>query len=296
MSDSDSAPEVITLPPKRRRIIDPSAITSVPIYSNKVSRSKRVYSSFQMKPTPVALAENENAGDFSDAGLWSPPPTKEIIIHSLIDSEEEPEVAEKSEEPATRSGQRLGPPEEDDDGDVIIVTSSSGRQGPPQESPQAARVIPLKIRCRTDLHKIPVLSSAPLSTVVDQLAAKLKVPPFRILLLRKERELPTHLSADQLGLGIADIIDSVVITDKDKPEAEDDGVITVRLQGKDKGSTREYSLHREAPLGSILSQYLSSMGSARRKMHFRFDGSRITHSQTPSQLDMEDGDVIEAWT
>uniref|UniRef100_A0A3B5KIU9 Rad60/SUMO-like domain-containing protein n=1 Tax=Takifugu rubripes TaxID=31033 RepID=A0A3B5KIU9_TAKRU len=32
------------------------------------------------------------------------------------------------------------------------------------------------------------------------------------------------------------------------------------------------------------------------KVCFRFDGSRVLCSQTPAQLDMEDGDIIEVWT
>lgn len=50
------------------------------------------------------------------------------------------------------------------------------------------------------------LQSVPLSKVVDELSVKLKVPPSRIMLLRKEMELPTHLTANELGLSIADII------------------------------------------------------------------------------------------
>uniref|UniRef100_A0A3P9B1Y6 Rad60/SUMO-like domain-containing protein n=1 Tax=Maylandia zebra TaxID=106582 RepID=A0A3P9B1Y6_9CICH len=30
-------------------------------------------------------------------------------------------------------------------------------------------------------------------------------------------------------------------------------------------------------------------------MRFHFDGSKVTGSQTPAQLDMEDGDIIEVW-
>lgn len=53
---------------------------------------------------------------------------------------------------------------------------------------------------------------------------------------------------------------------------------------------------KNAPLGSILSQYVSGMAaSARRKAKFLFDGSRVKHDQTPADLDMEDGDVIEVW-
>lgn len=53
---------------------------------------------------------------------------------------------------------------------------------------------------------------------------------------------------------------------------------------------------QDAPLGSIFSQYLSRMSrSAQRAVRFQFDGSKVTHSQTPAQLDMEDGDIIEVW-
>lgn len=126
---------------------------------------------------------------------------------------------------------------------------------------------------------------------------KLKVPSSRILLLRNDIELPAHSTANELGLGIADIIDCVVIAADDKLDQKDIGdMITVRLQGKEKGSSQEYSLHKGAPLGSILSQYLSSFAAVdRRKVRFLFDGSKVTNNQTPSQLDMEDGDVIEVW-
>uniref|UniRef100_A0A665TJ40 NFATC2-interacting protein n=2 Tax=Echeneis naucrates TaxID=173247 RepID=A0A665TJ40_ECHNA len=159
------------------------------------------------------------------------------------------------------------------------------------------REIPLKIRCRTDVHKIHVLSSTPLSDVLAQLSVILKVPPPRILLLRDDVELPTDSTVSELGLGIADIIDCVVMTAEDKNKAAAvDSIITVRLQGKDRDSSQEFSLSKDAPLGPIFSQYLSKMSpSAQRKVRFHFDGSKVVHSQTPAQLDMEDGDIIEVW-
>lgn len=42
------------------------------------------------------------------------------------------------------------------DDDVIAVTPHPGVQGSPYSS--SVREIPLKVRCRTDVHKIPVLS------------------------------------------------------------------------------------------------------------------------------------------
>lgn len=53
---------------------------------------------------------------------------------------------------------------------------------------------------------------------------------------------------------------------------------------------------QDTPLGPIFSQYLSRMSSsAQRTVRFHFDGVKVTHSQTPAQLDMEDGDIIEVW-
>lgn len=113
---------------------------------------------------------------------------------------------------------------------------------------------------------------------------------------------------------------------EDGGEASSSSSITVRLQSKDRDSSQEFSLHRvcssssssssssfsfvfvsgrqpvcvfvfqDAPLGSIFSQYLSRMSSsAQRAVRFHFDGVKVTHSQTPAQLDMEDGDIIEVW-
>ncbi|XP_029582988.1 NFATC2-interacting protein isoform X3 [Salmo trutta] len=319
ISDSDSDLES-TAPVKpqlkRRRIIDPSSITTVPIYSNKVN------SSLQLNPTLFAC--DVNAGDNAEeVSLWakSPPSKKKKpVIVVLNDSEDESEPEDKdleinrklkavgsllSPEAKGRSGRRgcHSPPlTEYDDDDIILMSPNSRPRSQPlspsqDHSPLTSREITLKFRSRTDLYKIPVLTTVPLSKAVEQLSVKLKVPPSRILLLRRDIELPVHSTANELGLGIADIIDCVVIAADDKHEPEPSGdMITVRLQAKEKGSAQEYSLHKDAPLGSILSQYVSSMSvDARRKVRFQFDGSKVVHSQTPSQLDMEDGDVIEVW-
>ncbi|XP_042576495.1 NFATC2-interacting protein isoform X3 [Cyprinus carpio] len=186
---------------------------------------------------------------------------------------------------------------DDDDDDIIIISSGSKKKRRPQntEDRDSGREISLKFRCRTELYKIPLLSTAPLSKAVEQLASKLNVRPSQILLLKKDIDLPVHSSVSELGLGIADIIDCVV-TENKQEESEKRNVITVRLQGKEKASVQEYSLLKNAPLGSILSQYVSGLSaSARREAKFYFDGSRVSYNQTPADLDMEDGDVIEVW-
>nr|XP_020468886.1 NFATC2-interacting protein [Monopterus albus] len=349
MAEAVSANEAqaVKLQPKRRRILDPSAIVPVPVYSNKVN------SSLQLKPTAAIFAKKETTDDGADDGLLSEFSSQQTAAAdiTLSDSEEDEAVCVENkqehkkveatrclspsppESPVqkqsrhvkkklneidreframssiispesrdrTRSRQRQGPPsptfeEEQNDKDVIIVDPNSASQRLPYST--SVREIPLKIRCRTDVHKIPVLSSTPLRDVVTQLSAILNVPPSRLLLLREDVELPKDSTMSEIGLGIADIIECVVMAAEDKSETKESSssVITVRLQGKDRNSSQEFSLHRNAPLGPIFSQYLSKMpASAQRKVRFLFDGFKVTHSQTPAQLDMEDGDIIEVW-
>ncbi|XP_062874936.1 NFATC2-interacting protein [Trichomycterus rosablanca] len=337
MSDSDSDEDIVSShtipPPKRRRIIDPSAITAVPVYTNKVN------SSLQLKPVAFKQIDCTEGSKEEEARLWSPsrPKNKPISI-TLSDSEEEQdqikplEVCRSPSPPMTPStlsvrktrrankkireinktldgigllvSQLPERPEEIpntsssfpindyyDDDIIIVATDKKRKKHTSEPKPQEqAREISLKFRWRTDIHKITVLSTDPLRIAVDKLAVKLKVSPSKILLLRKDTELPLTSTTTELGLGIADIIDCVVMTE------DKDDVITVRLQGKKKSSTQEYSVHKDAPLGSVLSQYMSGLSAvAKGKIKFLFDGSKVTPNQTPSQLDMEDGDVIEVW-
>ncbi|KAJ4931615.1 hypothetical protein JOQ06_010059 [Pogonophryne albipinna] len=303
---SDEEQEAVNPQPKRRRILDPSAIISVPVYTNQVSNG------LQLKPTAASFTQkqisDDGADDGADDSLWfqfSPPISRTTAV-SYIDSEEdETEVLLKKTQPAIFSSPSPpGSPEvlqsrhaknminkidkklraantecrrrhfiEEDD-DIICINPNPGPQNSPYS--ESLREIPLKIRCMTHVHKIPVLSSTPLSDVLTRLSVILDAPPPRLMLLRKEEELPANSTVGELGLGIADIIECV---------------------SKDRDSSQEFSLHRDAPLGSIFSQYMSKMSApAKSKVRFHFDGCKVTDRQTPAHLDMEDGDIIEVWT
>ncbi|XP_032364576.1 NFATC2-interacting protein, partial [Etheostoma spectabile] len=95
---SDSEQPAAKPAPKRRRILDPSAIVSVPVYSNKVS------SSLQLKPTADMFTGKENSDDVADDALWSPfsSPTRSSgdVVVGLSDSEDEADRVETKTEPA----------------------------------------------------------------------------------------------------------------------------------------------------------------------------------------------------
>ncbi|KAK7938283.1 hypothetical protein WMY93_001609 [Mugilogobius chulae] len=144
-------------------------------------------------------------------------------------------------------------------------------------------------------------------------------PAPRLLLLREEAELSRDSTVGALGLGIADILECVVMAESDRDTHDDHDVIKVRLQGKDRAMTQEFTLRRALfyPLFySLFTLFLSSGRSSglrrssgfsllsvlvrtpRRRSEesqFHFDGSKLSSVQTPEQLDMEDGDIIEVW-
>ncbi|XP_053707606.1 NFATC2-interacting protein isoform X1 [Synchiropus splendidus] len=333
MSTSSNVP-----PPKRRRILDPSTVVPVQIYSNKVGRR------LQLKlPAPVF---SHIAPIDADQGPLLHPSTKDVAV--VIDSDEEDlqlrSLQTKSHEPAavhcpsppsespvqkqstkvkkklieinrkleaftsspppevrtrTRRQQRQprSPTEEEDD-DIIVVGSGT----PPSTDVPLPREIPLKIRSRTNVHKVPVLPTTPLRDVIQQLSILLQVPAVRLLLLRKEVELPADATVADLGLSIADIIDCVIMaTEKGKSSScssiNSSDSITIRLQGNDRNSLQDFTVHRDAPLDSVFSQYVSSLpAKLRKKVRFHLDGSRVKGSATAAALDLEDGDIIEVWT
>ncbi|XP_029944741.1 NFATC2-interacting protein isoform X2 [Salarias fasciatus] len=331
---SDGEKQLLKPPPKRRRILDPSAIVPVPVYSSKVS------SGLQMKPKATVFSQD----DVSDDSLWSefsrrepanviglsdsedeavstptegtarcpspPPPESPVQKQSrkvkqklseidrklqAVNALRSPEATGRTTRGATGRTSRSRRTAASEEDDVVVVSPPSEGLSP---GGSAVREIPLKIRCRTDVHKIPVLTSMCLSAVVTKLSVILDVPPPRLLLLREDVELDTDATVAELGLGIADIIECVIMRAEDQDGGTGGGgMITVRLQSKDKDSSQEFSVHREAPLGSVFSQYAAQLpDGARRKIRFHFDGHKVTERQTPAQLDMEDGDIIEVWT
>ncbi|XP_068605551.1 LOW QUALITY PROTEIN: NFATC2-interacting protein [Brachionichthys hirsutus] len=307
--DSEEPP--IKAPPKRRRILDPSAVVPVPVYSNKVS------SSLKLKPRAGAFGEVRRrcwafvVAVFTGCGRRrrrrrggggrgrrslsvSPAPQSPARKHSRKVKKTISEVNKK----LRALGSLLSPERQHGTGPRPLLPCTDDDDAPPprnQASPYGSpvRQIPLKIRCRTDIHRIPVLSSAPLRDVVSQLSVILAVPPPRLLLLRDDVELPTASTIGELGIGIADILDCVVMATEDKAGG---GSISIRLQGKARDSSLEFSVLRDAPLGSVFAHYLSRMSAGTGEVaRFYFEGSKLTPGQTPAQLDMEDGDIIEVW-
>ncbi|XP_076997549.1 NFATC2-interacting protein [Tamandua tetradactyla] len=333
-SDSDSEganarPAGAPRPPIRRRrrlLLDPGEAPVVPVYSGKVKSSLHLVPDHLslLKFCPPGAEEDVDMADSSSPHPEDPPFPDSPWKKKLRGKDEEEEKKKKVSlfqdtsplpppPPRTKSRkhtralqklrevnrrlqdlrsclspiQRQGQDHRNQEDEVVLV------EGP--TIPESPRLFPLKIRCRTDLIRLPVQMSEPLQGVVDHLAARLGVSPGRILLLFGETELPPTATPRTLKLGVADIIDCVVLASS--PEAtEMSQQLQLRVQGKEKHQTLEVSLAVNSPLKILMSRYEEAMGLSGHKLSFFFDGAKLSGKELPADLGMESGDLIEVWS
>ncbi|KAK2643975.1 hypothetical protein Ddye_019170 [Dipteronia dyeriana] len=77
-----------------------------------------------------------------------------------------------------------------------------------------------------------------------------------------------------------------------RPHEQDQS--TVKLSVKSQLSKEMFfTIKRHSPLKKLLVNYCEKTSLEYRTVHFLYDGDRFSHSKTPAQLGMEDGDTID---
>ncbi|CAO2583214.1 NFATC2-interacting protein [Lemmus lemmus] len=318
------APRPLVRRRRRRLLLDPDEAPVVPVYSGKVQSSLNLIpdNSSLLKLCP---SEPEDEADVTDSG--NPPPdallpsspwkkklrntheNEESKMEVLLDqdisrlprssprnkSRKHSEALQKLREVNKRLQDLracLSPNQHQSlalqslDDEVVLVEEPA--------LPQSPRLFTLKIRCRADLVRLPVMTSEPLQNVVDYMANHLGVSSSRILLLFGETELSPTATPGALKLGVADIIDCVVLTSSSEA-TETSQQLQLRVQGKEKHQMMEISLSPDSPLKVLMSHYEETMGLSGHKLSFFFDGTKLSGKELPADLGMESGDLIEVW-
>ncbi|XP_015346692.1 NFATC2-interacting protein isoform X2 [Marmota marmota marmota] len=310
---------------RRRLLLDPGEAPVVPVYSGKVQSSLHLIPDHVslLKLCPEGAEEEADVADASSPHSEDPPRPDSPWKKKLRSKDEKEEKKKKVFEardtsplppppPRTKSRkhtralqklrevnkrlqdlrsslspkQHQGQGRQSQDDEVVIV------EGP--TLPENPRLFPLKIRCRADLIRLPIRMSEPLQSVVDHMATRLRVSPSRILLLFGETELSPTATPRTLKLGVADIIDCVVLASSSEA-TETSQQLRLRVQGKEKHQMLEISLSQDSPLKTLMSHYEEAMGLSGHKLSFFFDGTKLSGKELPADLGMESGDLIEVW-
>ncbi|XP_014693509.1 NFATC2-interacting protein [Equus asinus] len=307
---------------RRRLLLDPGEAPVVPVYSGKVKSSLHLIPDHLLKLCPPGAEEEADMADSSSSHAEDPPfpdsPWKKKLRNKNEEEKKKKELLAQDTSPLppplprtksrkhTQALQKLREVNKrlQDLRSCLSPKQCQGQDHLSQEDevvlvegpilPESPRLLPLKIRCRADLVRLPVRMSEPLQSVVDHMAAHLGVSPSRILLLFGETELSPTATPRTLKLGVADIIDCVVLASS--PEAaETSQMLQLRVQGKEKHQMLEVSLSRDSPLRTLMSRYEEAMGLSGHKLSFFFDGTKLSGKELPADLGMESGDLIEVW-
>jgi len=74
-----------------------------------------------------------------------------------------------------------------------------------------------------------------------------------------------------------------------KPDVD---TINLKVATQD-GNEIFFKCKKTTPLQKLMTAYCQRQGQTVEMVRFLFDGTRLRGNQTPSELDMEDGDVID---
>ncbi|XP_021564608.1 NFATC2-interacting protein isoform X2 [Carlito syrichta] len=308
---------------RRRLLLDPGEAPVVPVYSGKVKSSLRLIpndlSLLKLYPPGAEEADMTDSSSLHSENLPLPDSpwkkklrnknkekTKKTVSLDRDTSPLPPSPPRTKSRKHTRALKKLREVNKrlQDLRSCLSPNQHQGQQHQSQEDevvlvegpalPEAPRLFPLKIRCRADLVRLPIRMSEPLQSVVDHMATHLGVSPSRILLLFGETELSPTATPRTLKLGVADIIDCVVLASSTEA-AETSQQLQLRVQGKEKHQMLEVSLSRDSPLKTLMSRYEEAMGLSGHKLTFFFDGTKLSGKELPADLGLESGDLIEVW-
>ncbi|KAK7584013.1 hypothetical protein V9T40_004976 [Parthenolecanium corni] len=70
--------------------------------------------------------------------------------------------------------------------------------------------------------------------------------------------------------------------------------INLKVLGQDNAIV-QFKIKKQTPLKKLMTAYCDRVGLAMATVRFRFDGQAINESDTPSSLEMEEGDTIEVY-
>ncbi|XP_015665782.1 NFATC2-interacting protein isoform X2 [Protobothrops mucrosquamatus] len=298
-SSSDSEPKGPPRKPFRKRRCLTGNVPSVPVYSNKVQNSLRLLKNPMKLPNrveapcseTVVLSSSEEEKEqtlvkcqdlsFTPSSSTSPSPSPSPLpLQQKKHHVKDPRIFNQNLRNVSTSlspAQSFQEQGSGSDDDVILVGVFK-----PQE-------LMLKVRYRFDLYGVCIQKTQPLQQVVEHMSQILNVPPNKIILLHQDCQLATDATPATLDLGTGDIIDCIVETSSQ--QADDSGILLLRVQGQDKNSVMEIKIQKGEPLEVLMNQYRQD----RSKHIFYFDGQRLAETLTPEQLGMESGDIIEVW-
>merc|ERR1712244_136700 len=85
-----------------------------------------------------------------------------------------------------------------------------------------------------------------------------------------------------------------IMEENKKEDNKESEHINLKVTGQD-GSVVHFKIKKNTPLRKLMGAYCNRAGIQTGVVRFRFDGNPINDEDTPSMLEMEDGDSIDVF-
>ena len=84
------------------------------------------------------------------------------------------------------------------------------------------------------------------------------------------------------------------MSSKEEAKEEHPEQINLKVMGQD-GNVVQFKIKKRTALKKLMATYCERAGLDMQTIRFTFDGNRMKDSDTPKDLDMEEGDTIEVF-
>lgn len=84
------------------------------------------------------------------------------------------------------------------------------------------------------------------------------------------------------------------MSDTEAPKDEKPDAVHINLKVSDGSSDIYFKIKRSTPMRRLMDAFCKRQGKDMSSLRFLIDGTRVLPENTPEELDLEDGDVIEA--
>ncbi|XP_074595868.1 uncharacterized protein LOC141850995 [Brevipalpus obovatus] len=179
----------------------------------------------------------------------------------------------------------------------------------PIGSIQKSKTVSVKFRHGEKVHRIPIPYTdcfwKHLKTIRKTLGHNDKT--HKLIIFHEGKCLTFDETPESLKLNVAEMLacyskpladneKQATVNSKDGPEKSDPNSITIKFRNeKDTRSTKPFTCHvpKNGSLKSSMEEYSKNCDIPLTNLIFEFDGERLSGEETPDELDMDDGSLID---
>lgn len=154
--------------------------------------------------------------------------------------------------------------------------------------------INIKVRIHGLINRFVIYKNKPMECLFDMISTNENADKKNISLSLKNVNISYTDTPESLKLNIASILECVILEDLVVNEEVD--LITLKIQTSNKNTRTEFQVGQNSTLSNVLKEFCEKHGHQFEKCVFEFDAETFEPTVTPTDIGLEDGDIIDVIT